>query len=293
MQWRSQATAQAASCSLASTPLQESADPEPELQHRTLPRYTTLRHLYIECRCGVPSGNGTLEFSPGENATLDCNTCVCEIGSLMCTKHHCPVYQPWSQWSSCSASCGSGQMMRTRPCQEKEGGPPCSDTEQTDSCMQPTCPAGCELSEWSSWSECSASCGGGVSERNKTVVQESETGGLDCSGPLEQHTVCNTNSCLPECPRGEVFSVCAGSCPYTCEDLWPQNQCVAGPCTPGCTCPPGQVLYQGSCVSRNDCPCSPLSLLRGSHNLNTSTGESGPEAPVPPRSIIKHLCNTW
>lgn len=55
----------------------------------------------------------------------------------------------------------------------------------------------------------------------------------------------------------------------------------------------GQVLYHGFCVSRNDCPCSPLSLLRGSHNLNTSTGESGPEAPVPPRSIIKHLCNTW
>jgi len=65
---------------------------------------------------------------------------VCEIGSLVCTKHRCPVYQPWSQWSSCSASCGSGQRMRTRPCQEKEGGPPCSDTEQTDSCMQPTCP---------------------------------------------------------------------------------------------------------------------------------------------------------
>ncbi|CAL8292204.1 unnamed protein product [Lota lota] len=244
-----------------------------------------------ECRCGVPSGNGTLEFSPGGNATLDCNTCVCENSSLVCTKHLCPVYQPWSQWSACSASCGRGQRMRTRPCQKQEGGPPCGDTEQTDSCLQPACPAGCELSEWSSWSECSASCGGGVSVRNKTLVQAPEPGGLACTTPLEQHIVCNTNSCMPECPRGEVFSVCAGSCPYTCEDLWPQSQCVAGPCTPGCTCPPGQVLYGGSCVSRDDCPCSPLALLRGNNDLNASTEESGPEAPVPPGSTIKHLCN--
>uniref|UniRef100_A0A8C4ZJ04 SCO-spondin n=1 Tax=Gadus morhua TaxID=8049 RepID=A0A8C4ZJ04_GADMO len=181
-----------------------------------------------DCRCGLPSGNGSLEFNPGENATLDCNDCVCENSRLVCTKHLCPAYQPWSQWSVCSASCGRGQRTRTRPCLEQEGGVPCGDTEQTDSCLLP-------------------------------------------------------------CPRGEVFSVCAGSCPHTCEDLWPQSQCVAGPCTPGCSCPPGQVLYGGSCVSRDDCPCSPLALLRGNHELNSSAEESGPEAPVPPGSTIKHL----
>lgn len=58
-------------------------------------------------------------------------------------------------------------------------------------------PAGCLLSEWSPWSECSASCGGGLAVRNKTVLQEPEPSGAPCAGPLEQHIVCNTNSCLP------------------------------------------------------------------------------------------------
>lgn len=47
--------------------------------------------------------------------------------------------------------------------------------------------------------------------------------------------------CIKECPSGQVFSDCSGSCPYTCEDLWPQTQCLPGPCSPGCTCPSGQV----------------------------------------------------
>lgn len=53
------------------------------------------------------------------------------------------------------------------------------------------------MSDWSPWSECSASCGGGLAVRNKTVLQEPEPSGAPCVGPLEQHVACNTNSCLP------------------------------------------------------------------------------------------------
>lgn len=156
---------------------------------------------------------------------------VCENGTLVCTKLPCPVYEPWSPWSTCSASCGHGQRTRTRLCQDTEDGPSCANTMQTESCDLPACPgllkspkmvlylktfwhltywkfsvnslifaslsAGCLLSEWSPWSDCSATCGGGLSVRNKTVLQEPEPGGMACVGPLEQHTVCNTNSCLP------------------------------------------------------------------------------------------------
>uniref|UniRef100_A0A667YJF4 SCO-spondin n=1 Tax=Myripristis murdjan TaxID=586833 RepID=A0A667YJF4_9TELE len=183
-----------------------------------------------ECRCGVPSGNGTLEFSPGENLTMDCNTCVCENGTLVCTKLPCPVYEPWSQWGPCSASCEHGHRTRTRPCHDVEGGPSCTDTIQRESCDLP-------------------------------------------------------------CPGGQVFSVCAGSCPYTCEDLWPDTQCLPGPCTPGCTCPPGQVWYKGSCVPHANCPCSPRSLPFGDQSWNISTEEIT-EAPLPPGMTIQHLCNT-
>lgn len=47
--------------------------------------------------------------------------------------------------------------------------------------------------------------------------------------------------CFAVCPSQQVYSNCVGSCPFTCEDLWPHTQCLQGPCTPGCTCPPGQV----------------------------------------------------
>ncbi|CDQ87269.1 unnamed protein product [Oncorhynchus mykiss] len=93
-----------------------------------------------ECRCGVPMGNGTLEISPAENVTLDCNTCVCENGTLVCTDLLCPVYGPWGQWSACSESCGTGQRMRIRPCNDTEGGPPCAETVHTETCVLPPCP---------------------------------------------------------------------------------------------------------------------------------------------------------
>ncbi|XP_035853860.1 SCO-spondin-like [Sander lucioperca] len=93
-----------------------------------------------ECRCGIPSGNGTLEFMPKEEFSMDCNTCVCENGTLVCTKLQCPVYEPWNPWSSCSASCGRGQMTRIRLCQDTEGGPSCDDTMQTENCDLPSCP---------------------------------------------------------------------------------------------------------------------------------------------------------
>lgn len=156
-----------------------------------------------ECRCGIPSGNGTLEFSPKEELSIDCNTwweqlcvffrcdksklqvwacrkvcsswsvtlterqsrlsdliavqvceskllshfskhlsicSVCENGTLVCTSLPCPVYEPWSPWSSCSVSCGRGQRTRTRLCQDTEGGPSCADTKQSESCDMPSCP---------------------------------------------------------------------------------------------------------------------------------------------------------
>ncbi|XP_053349644.1 SCO-spondin [Clarias gariepinus] len=239
------------------------------------------------CRCGLPTENGTLEFTPGQNVTVECNTCVCVNGSLVCTTRPCPTYGTWNSWSECSVSCGTGQRTRTRSCTPTPGGPSCGETIQSQNCTLPACPADCVLSEWSSWSECSASCGGGLSMRRKTILQKSEPGGAACSTPTEQHTACNTNSCLPECPSGQVFSLCAGSCPFSCQDLWPESQCVPGPCNPGCSCPPAMVMLNGSCMPYSECPCSPLSLPLGLANVT----QDPLQEEFPPGTIIPHLCN--
>ncbi|GAA6107134.1 SCO-spondin isoform X2 [Tachysurus ichikawai] len=240
-----------------------------------------------ECRCGLPTKNGTLEVTPGQNVTVECNNCVCMNGSLVCTDRPCPAYGAWSSWSECSVSCGTGQRTRTRPCTHTPGGPSCGETIQSEICNLSACPADCVLSEWSSWSECSVSCGGGVSVRRKTILQNSEPGGAACLTPIEQHTACNTNSCLPECPLGQVFSLCAGSCPLSCQDLWPESQCVPGPCSPGCSCPPNMVTLNGSCMPYSECPCSSLSLPLGLANVTLDLLQD----EFPPGTIIPHLCN--
>ncbi|KAI5606502.1 SCO-spondin, partial [Silurus asotus] len=239
------------------------------------------------CRCGLPAENSTLEFTPGENITVECNTCVCVNGSLVCTDRPCPIYGPWGSWSECSVSCGTGQRTRTRSCAHTPGGPSCEETAQIQNCTLLACPADCVLSEWSSWSECSESCNGGVSVRRKTILQMPEPGGVACSTPIEQHTACNTNSCLPECPLGQVFSLCAGSCPFSCQDLWPESQCVPGPCTPGCSCPNAMVMLNGSCIPYSECPCSPLSLPLGLANVTLDPLQE----EFSPGTIIPHLCN--
>lgn len=120
-----------------------------------------------------------------------------------------------------------------------------------------------------------------------------------------------------ECPVGQMFNECSGSCPHICEDLWPHTQCIVGPCTPGCMCPHGQVrilffnvkfsnfctdylcskylavlqlLYDGSCVPHAECPCSPLSLPADYQNI---TAEKMTEPLFPPGTTIQQLCNTW
>lgn len=53
-------------------------------------------------------------------------------------------------------------------------------------------------SNWSSWTICSASCGGGRHERSRSCTSPPPSpGGKDCSqlGPEKETAECNTNGC--------------------------------------------------------------------------------------------------
>ena len=52
----------------------------------------------------------------------------------------------------------------------------------------------CEVEDWSSWSECSATCGGGTRTRERKVVQEPENGGAACQDREEEES-CKTEPC--------------------------------------------------------------------------------------------------
>jgi len=56
------------------------------------------------------------------------------------------------------------------------------------------CSVDCKVEDWSSWSDCSATCGGGTKTRGRGVVQEAENGGAPCPA-LEEEESCNTDQC--------------------------------------------------------------------------------------------------
>ncbi|XP_058879421.1 SCO-spondin [Acipenser ruthenus] len=242
-----------------------------------------------ECRCGLPSINGTLEFQPGEDVQIDCKNCTCVNGSFSCTEEECPSYSPWSTWSECSVNCGAGERTRNRTCEETPSSQPCTaETVQREECQLAACPVSCVVSEWSAWSECSATCGGGVSLRNKTVVQPAEHGGQDCPTPLIMQRVCNSHNCTPECPGALVFSSCSNACPRSCADLLQGTECLQEACEEGCACPTGQVLLEEECVPPEECPCAVLALSLP-WTLNMTLEERS--RVFPPGTTIYHQCN--
>ncbi|XP_026722971.1 SCO-spondin-like [Athene cunicularia] len=161
--------------------------------------------------------------------------------------------------------------------------------EEMAECNLQPCPRSCQLGPWSPWSPCSASCGGGSSERRRELLPGPEGWGKSCPLlPLLLLRVCNAHNCSPDCPNGQVYGGCANACPRTCTHLSPVTRCVLEPCQPGCTCPSGQVLQDGACVPPELCRCQLPPTLPGAHNL--SRGQQ--EQEHAPGSRLQHRCNT-
>ena len=55
--------------------------------------------------------------------------------------------------------------------------------------------ANCKWAPWHAWSECTATCGGGVQNRTREVLQAAANGGKECQGPAAQFRDCNTAKC--------------------------------------------------------------------------------------------------
>ncbi|XP_033957429.1 semaphorin-5B-like [Pseudochaenichthys georgianus] len=106
----------------------------------------------------------------------------------------------WETWSSCSQPCSRGFRTRKRSCSTSEGrtNPSAcvgSPVEYQD-CNTEPCPVSGSWSCWSSWSQCSASCGGGHYQRTRTCSNPPPTSGGDiCIGLHTEEALCNTHTC--------------------------------------------------------------------------------------------------
>ncbi|XP_049610538.1 semaphorin-5B isoform X3 [Syngnathus scovelli] len=109
-------------------------------------------------------------------------------------------WSSWETWSTCSQQCSRGFRTRRRGCSTAEGkiGPSAcigSPVDYQDCNMQP-CPVSGAWSCWSTWTECTVSCGGGHFRRMRSCDNPPPAnGGGICIGLHTEEALCNTHTC--------------------------------------------------------------------------------------------------
>jgi len=143
-------------------------------------------------------------LSQAENGGKSCAGSPAEV--LACNIEECPIDCTWAMWHTpgpCTKTCGGGAFKRHRAKFQEVafGGKTCTGPNtEIGPCNVEPCAVDCLYDEWQPFSECTASCGGGVhtAKRNGT---DASHGGLECSqenSSLEE--ACN----IVECPSVTV-----------------------------------------------------------------------------------------
>ncbi|XP_060581974.1 angiopoietin-related protein 2-like [Ruditapes philippinarum] len=109
-------------------------------------------------------------------------------------------WAPWSSWTSCDVTCGSGYLLRHRTCTNpapQNGGIDCpGNGTELKTCQLKLCPVHGGWSSWDVWGECSATCGIGMQSRKRSCTNPTpDRIGDHCFGNNIEDTFCNTGSC--------------------------------------------------------------------------------------------------
>ncbi|XP_022254744.1 uncharacterized protein LOC111088555 isoform X2 [Limulus polyphemus] len=120
----------------------------------------------------------------------------------------------WSQWSSCSHTCGGGKRTRIRWC--KGNVTFCyGDVMQFQFCNTAVCLVAGNWSNWTNWTTCSVTCGSGRQVRFRKCDNPFPRAGGACPGSSTQFKRCNTEIICPVNGSWTVWSEWS-ECTYTC-----------------------------------------------------------------------------
>lgn len=131
-------------------------------------------------------------------------------------------YTEWSAWSDCSKECGEGTQKRQRLCENPPPGRYGKDcyrfgpSEEEKPCFLKICPVDGRFSEWSAFTKCDKTCGGGKRVRTRDCNDPPPVfGGKNCEGETRQEEVCNVEPC-PVVDGGfsawSEYSACSVTC---------------------------------------------------------------------------------
>lgn len=188
-----------------------------------------------------------------------------------CNEHCCPVdcqWKEWSTWSSCSRTCGDGghrNRVRDFITNATCGGQLCvGDSLVHQNCTAPCCPSDCEVSQWSPWTSCSATCGPhGQRHRSRHVTRSEECGG-NCGELLMESASCNTGCCPIDCASSSwsTWTPCSSTCGFGGQQSRVRNITRSSSCG-GIQCSDGrmqtrscnEVCMNDGVMMNNTCQC--------------------------------------
>lgn len=160
--------------------------------------------------CTTTCGGGQQERTRAQDVVAQFGGTVCEgsardirpCGHGLCEEPIPCRMSEWDEWSDCSASCGMGERFRRRVIVQHPAydGASCEGgLTQLEGCTSPgdCCTVKhCKWGQWSDFSACSVTCGGGYKTRDRQVVQSPSCGGKLCEAlPMAESVPCNMEEC--------------------------------------------------------------------------------------------------
>jgi hypothetical protein len=174
---------------------------------------------YSTCTTSCGTGSKSRSRSVIQEAAHGGVACPELDEDCCCNEFACPVdcvVSTWQGWGSCSQTCDGGTMTNSRTTETHAsfGGEVCPDLSETIECNIGACPVHCTVSDYTPWSACSESCGGGIQTANRAIVTHAQNGGYTCPDPLNAERPCNEEACPVACTYSgwSDYSTCTKSC---------------------------------------------------------------------------------
>ncbi|CAF1679281.1 unnamed protein product [Rotaria magnacalcarata] len=205
-------------------------------------------YRYRNCSNPVPSNGGISCVGSSVDVDSSCGNSTCGSTPAVAIG----VWLNWNSWSNCATTCGSGIRRRTRNCTTT--GLPCVGLNyEIESCNSSiNCPVDGIWGVWSSYSDCTASCGTGTRTQTRLCLNQSN-GGQTCYGSATKTIPCSTNISCPINGQWTTWSS-QSPCSATCGTGFTVRTRTCSQVIPtfgGVSCPGSSVLYETCTASQN------------------------------------------